>query len=247
VQTASYDKVYGEEARSDTWLRTMREVYGDDYPEEVEPASFVTRTDLARMAERFSLGPGQTLVDLGCGRGGPGLWLAREMRSDLVGIDLSGEAIRQAKERGAVFGLQGRARFIVADICATTLEDESCDGAVCIDMLDHVSRRVAALRETARIVRPGARLILTRWESTRPEELNSRQLLRRAGWAVEEVTEKPAWRSRQQAVYDRALAEQSELVKELDESVARILIQEARDFRAWSAVRRHVFVVATRA
>jgi hypothetical protein len=43
---------------------------------EVEPFSFVSAALLGHLARALGLSPGETLVDLGCGRGGPGLWLA---------------------------------------------------------------------------------------------------------------------------------------------------------------------------
>ena len=45
-------------------------------PAEVEPFSFVSAGLLRHVLRAADLGPGQTLADLGCGRGGPGLWLA---------------------------------------------------------------------------------------------------------------------------------------------------------------------------
>jgi len=53
------------------------------------------------------LAPGQTLVDLGCGRGGPGLWLAREAGALLIGVDFSPVAADQATHRAVLFGLTG--------------------------------------------------------------------------------------------------------------------------------------------
>ena len=88
-----------------TNLRIWREAYGDGYPAEAEPHSFVTKTDLARIVDLLAIGSGNTLIDLGCGRGGPGLWLARATGADLIGIDLSPNAIAQAKQRVAEFGL----------------------------------------------------------------------------------------------------------------------------------------------
>jgi len=39
---------------------------------------------LRHVLQAANLGPGQTLADLGCGRGGPGLWLARKDRVVVV-------------------------------------------------------------------------------------------------------------------------------------------------------------------
>ena len=38
---------------------------------------------------------GMRVVDLGCGKGGPGLWVARELGVRLMGIDIVAEAIEQ--------------------------------------------------------------------------------------------------------------------------------------------------------
>lgn len=76
-------------SRSPTLRHVWRKVYGADYPEEVDPFSFVTLTDLRRISHELRVGPGQIFADLACGRGGPGLWIARESGATLVGIDFS--------------------------------------------------------------------------------------------------------------------------------------------------------------
>ncbi len=78
-------------------LRRVWEVAAPDLPPEVEPFSFVSASLLRHVAQALGLSPGQTLVDLGCGRGGPGLWLAREADVSLVGVDFSSVAIDQAE------------------------------------------------------------------------------------------------------------------------------------------------------
>ena len=65
--------------------RVWREVYGDEYPERAEPYSYVSTSELERLAKDLSVGPGKTLADLGCGRGGPGLWVAERTGANLVG------------------------------------------------------------------------------------------------------------------------------------------------------------------
>ncbi|MHB8296671.1 MAG: methyltransferase domain-containing protein, partial [Acidimicrobiales bacterium] len=52
---------------------------GEGLPPEVEPFSFVPMEGLELLARLAAIGTGQTLVDLGCGRGGPGMWLAKRI------------------------------------------------------------------------------------------------------------------------------------------------------------------------
>ncbi|MFX1593876.1 MAG: hypothetical protein ACFFCL_14380 [Promethearchaeota archaeon] len=63
--------------RSESYRDLFREAYKDDYPEEANPDSFVTLTDLRTIAKNLNIGPGKTFIDLGCGRGGPGMWISR--------------------------------------------------------------------------------------------------------------------------------------------------------------------------
>ncbi len=72
-----FNTIYKGE-RSQSLRDIFRKVYGDDYPEEANHDSFVTTTTLQNFVRYLNVGPGLTFVDLGCGRGGPGMWIARE-------------------------------------------------------------------------------------------------------------------------------------------------------------------------
>ena len=56
--------------------RIWADVLGDEYPAELAPYSYTTRSELQFMADALAVGTGDVLVDIGCGRGGPGLWVA---------------------------------------------------------------------------------------------------------------------------------------------------------------------------
>jgi ubiquinone/menaquinone biosynthesis C-methylase UbiE len=80
------------------------------------------------------------LVDLACGRGGPGLWLCRATGADLVGVDWSPVgvdwspvAVREATGRATDFVPSDRVRFLVGDLAASGLPDECADAVVCLD------------------------------------------------------------------------------------------------------------------
>jgi ubiquinone/menaquinone biosynthesis C-methylase UbiE len=142
---------------ADLWQRAM----GDDYPVDVDPSSSCTRSLLVHILEMLALRPGDLLVDLGCGRGGPGLWLARETRARLVGLDFSPKGIALATRKAKHFALTTPAQFRVASFDATGLPDTSVDGVVSVDALHFAPDRDAALREIRRVLRPGARAVFT--------------------------------------------------------------------------------------
>jgi len=152
--------------RSTRVAALIREALGGDLPPEVEPYSFVPLAGLQRIATALRLGSGKTLVDLACGRGGPGMWVARETGAHLVGVDYSAVAVAQAQARIPLFGLDGRARCLVGRLEATGLPDASADAVMCVDAFQFGDPQATAL-EIARILRPGARAALTNWRPLR--------------------------------------------------------------------------------
>ena len=253
----SYSAQYASHVDSPTRQRIRREVYGDEYPEDVDPRSFITRTELRSLADALRVGPGQTFVDLGCGHGGPGLWVARETGAALVGIDLSRLAIASAAQRAAEFGVADRARFAVADVTATGLPDAAFDGAMSVDVLWSVPDKVAALREIARILKPGARFAFTNWDRDRtppgylPPLGDHRPLLADASFEVESY-EVLSDAERRRAYYERLVAAEEALRHEMGvEATARLMFEakgtlgltDGLDYLAHS---RRIVVVARR-
>jgi SAM-dependent methyltransferase len=248
----SFNVLFAAVPHSPTLRQIWRVVYGLDYPEEADPFSFVTLTDLRRIAGALGVGRGQTMVDLACGRGGPGLWVARETGASLVGVDFSKVAVEQAEQRAGQLGLSARARFIVADAGATGLTGATVDAVMSVDAfwLFRDKSRVAA--EVERILRPGGRFVFTTWDFDHtlpgwpPQVPHHKDLLREAGFLVQTYEETPDWLSRQAAVYEGILTAQSKLMAELGESAASDIINEARQVPAVLGQSRRVLVVARR-
>jgi SAM-dependent methyltransferase len=140
-------------------LRKVWQLAMPELPPEIEPFSFVSLGLLRHVARALNLAPGQTLVDLGCGRGGPGLWLARTANVSLTGVDFSPVAIEQATQRAALFGLAGRARFVIGDLTDTGLPGHSADAAVSVDAFHFAANPDAAATHARQLLRPGARLV----------------------------------------------------------------------------------------
>jgi 2-polyprenyl-3-methyl-5-hydroxy-6-metoxy-1,4-benzoquinol methylase len=93
------------------WRIWREHVTGPDYPEEFAHISFLPLAQLRALAEGLNLAAGQVLVDLACGAGDPGLWVAKQSGARLVGRDLSPVAAERATERAAAQGMEGRAEF----------------------------------------------------------------------------------------------------------------------------------------
>lgn len=183
---ASYDRVAGEYAR-----RIAGELA--DKP--------LDRALLDAFAERVrGAGP---VADLGCGPGHVARYLA-DRGGDVFGLDLSPEMVAQAR------ALHPGIPFAVGDLAALDAADGAWAGAVAYYSLIHLPRGAVAtaLREIARVLRPGAPLLVAFHvgdETRHMEEWWGHPVrldfiffgvdemtgwLREAGFAVEQVTER---------------------------------------------------------
>jgi SAM-dependent methyltransferase len=209
---ADFDKAFSA-AGASRGVRRVWELAEPDLPPQIEPFSFISASLLRHVAQALDLWPGQTLVDLGCGRGGPGLWLARETDASLVGVDFSPVAVDQATRRAALFGLAGRAWFAVGDLAHTGLQKASADAAVSVDAFHFAADPVAAAAEARRIIRPGRRLVLTNWQPKAPGDarlprrarVDWPQLLSSAGFADIKMQARPEWHDLWTRIYQAAL------------------------------------------
>ena len=255
---SGYGARWATHDESPTRQRIRREVYGEDYPVEADPRSFVTLTELRAIAQDLRIGPGQTLVDLGCGQGGPSLWIARDTEAALVGIDLSPVGIARAADHATEWGMADRARFQVGDIAATGLPDASFDGAMSVDVIWAVPDKLAALCEAARILRPGARFTFTNWDRDLsppgylPPLSDHRPLLEQAGFEVETYQVQPNAEVKRRAVYEAIVAAEQDLIHEMGADAAARVMFEARgtlgltDGVDYLAHSRRIYVVARR-
>lgn len=104
----------------------------------VDPANdleHAQRDKLAHIAAKLLLTPDQRVLDIGCGWGGLALYLNRVADVDVLGITLSEDQLRVARQRAEAAGVAGRVRFELLDYRALT---GSFDRIVSVGMLEHV-------------------------------------------------------------------------------------------------------------
>src|SRR5438874_8018819 len=137
---AGYDVVYAALPRSATFARIWREhAAGADFPNGFDHISFVTLAELRRMTDALQLSPNALLVDLACGMGGPGLWIARESRALLRGIDLSSVAVAAARARAQELDMSEIVEFSRGSFAETGVEPAVADGVMSVDALQYTS------------------------------------------------------------------------------------------------------------
>jgi len=246
------DRFHAARAKSGLHTRLVAEAFGDEFPAQVDPSSSCTWSVLAEMVRWLRLRPDELLVDLGCGRGGTGLWLARAFSARLAGVDFSPVAIDLAKARAADFLPEGHASFHVASFEQTGLPDACAHGVISMDALPFTPDRDAALRELARILRPGARAVFTAVEKLPghprydPQEPSWHERISRAGLEVEHEVERPEEPGLWIRLYELWKQHEAELRAEVGDEATDQVLAEARNVRPAINDRR-AFLLVVRA
>ncbi|MGH2826570.1 MAG: class I SAM-dependent methyltransferase [Actinomycetota bacterium] len=104
------------------------------------------------LADAMGVRPGALVLDVGCGIGGPGAWLATERGCDVVGIDVMEEPVRGLKRLFPQF------RSIVGTSRSLPFPSATFDATWAIGVLETIEHKGEALSELSRVLVPGGRL-----------------------------------------------------------------------------------------
>ena len=207
-----FDRWYAEMGRSGRRDAMVRRALG--LPSSMDASGLLPWAGVTEVTAALDLAPGQLLVDLGCGRGGYSLEIARQTGARLLGLDFSPVAVAAAASRAASMDVAGRAAFCVGDIAATGISTDAADAVVCIETIMFAGASLDVFRECRRILAAGGRLVLTCWEATNladerlprwARRIDLRRDLTQAGFAEVDVAGKPAWREAERDLWESAL------------------------------------------
>lgn len=110
--------------------------------------------------ERARLRPGDTLVDIGTGRGELLAVAVQLGARRAVGIEYSADAVAIARRTLAAAARGDRVAVLAADARQVPLRSGAADLVTMLDVVEHLApaELAAALREALRLLRPGGRL-----------------------------------------------------------------------------------------
>ena len=125
-------------------------------------ASATFRVVTRYMCSLLNPKPGERVLEVGCG-GGALLALCEARGAVTVGLDTNRVALRLAQTR------QRAPAVIHANGLRLPVEDNTFDGVVGQDVLEHVDDGDALMREWHRVLRPGGRVVLATANGSYPD------------------------------------------------------------------------------
>jgi ubiquinone/menaquinone biosynthesis C-methylase UbiE len=219
-----YRDYYQFPVRSRWMEQIWADAFGAEYPSGLDHYGYLTKHDLAAITARLPLAPGATLLDIGCGKGGPGLWLGQQLKARLIGVDIIPEALDHARAFQSSFQLDFPAQFEVGEFYRIPLPDQSVDAVMSIDSLWAAPNKIQALMEVKRVMKPGAPFVFTHWDLLAVESVPIFEI---SGLKFVARKDTPDWKAYQQKVYEGILAHEAELVAEMG-TAANMLLYEAK-------------------
>ena len=115
---------------------------------------------------RYPVGPGDRVLDLGCGAGRHAFEALRR-GATVVALDTGAAELRGVREMVAAMQAAGevpagaRAVTVCGDATAMPFADGAFDRVIAAEVLEHIPADARALREIARVLRPGGQLAVT--------------------------------------------------------------------------------------
>ncbi|HKO43476.1 MAG TPA: methyltransferase domain-containing protein [Pyrinomonadaceae bacterium] len=142
---------------TDQVLDTIRK---ETFIDDIGQNSWMTADEYDRFIGLLNLGSEDHVLEVASGSGGPAIYLAKKCGCRVTGIDANENGITTATNSAAQS--DARVHFKLANANARLpFEDNSFDGLLCIDSMNHFPDRPNVFHEWARVLRPGRRGVFT--------------------------------------------------------------------------------------
>ena len=155
-QVDLYSSTYGN-FQQQVLAKIRRETFGED----IGQNSWITTDEYDGFYNWLKLSPGDHVLEIACGSGGPALYLANKFKCRITGVDINEEGVNTANRQASDAKIED-AKFQVADVDQRLpFDNETFDAVMCTDSMNHFHDRPGYLREWYRVLKSGKRAMFT--------------------------------------------------------------------------------------
>lgn len=127
--------------------------------------------DATRLHEQMAVDlikvkPGDRIVDVGCGVGGPMRAIASHSRAKVVGITINEYQVNRARLHNKKAGLDDLCDVVCGNFLEMPFDNGSFDGAYSIEATCHAPKLEEVYAEVFRVLKPGALYVSYEWVTT---------------------------------------------------------------------------------
>jgi len=234
-----------EDEYNDAMVMAIEEIWGEGF---MAPGG---EGNVANLIEGMDV-RGKTVLDIGCGTGGPACMLGGKLGARVVGTDLEASLLRRTQKRALERGLQDRIALIQVGRGPLPFRNGAFDVVLSSGAFTQTEDKLEMFRECFRVLRPGGWLSAYDWMKTEGEysdemlywfELEGltyametpdrhEALLREAGFVDVKIVDRSDWYRKQ------SLSEYERVKSELHPRLVELIGQEGADhFREdWRAL-----------
>ena len=144
-------------------LRAANAADGAVTPEALAPLDHVHGRGVLATQDLVALlepRPGQAILDIGSGIGGPARWIAMKYGCTVTGVDLTPAFCDAARALNTASGMSERVRIVQGSALDLPLADAGFDRAYSHNAVMNIADKAGAYREAFRVLKPGGRLVL---------------------------------------------------------------------------------------
>ncbi|KAK9755113.1 hypothetical protein RND81_01G003200 [Saponaria officinalis] len=125
-----------------------------------------TRLHEEMAVDLIKVKPGQKIVDVGCGVGGPMRAIAAHSQAHVVGITINEYQVNRAKIHNKKAGLDHLCEVVCGNFLEMPFSDNSFDGAYSIEATCHAPKLEDVYSEVYRVLKPGSMFVSYEWVTT---------------------------------------------------------------------------------
>ncbi|KAF4346039.1 hypothetical protein G4B88_010051 [Cannabis sativa] len=125
-----------------------------------------TRIHEEMAVDLINVKPGDRVLDVGCGVGGPMRAIAAHSRANVVGITINEYQVKRARQHNKKAGLDSFCEVVCGNFLQMPFPDNSFKGAYSIEATCHAPKLEDVYAEIFRVLKPGSLYLSYEWVTT---------------------------------------------------------------------------------